>query len=65
MRMPGFTAEASLSKASQQYLREVARLATSRVAPQFCFHSESGTTCCECYFGYCYCHRLPRVVAFM
>ena len=26
--------------------------------PQFCITNEGGTTCCECYFGWCYCHHL-------
>ena len=60
MRTPGFTAEASLPKSSEQYLERMTRPATSRVVPQFCFQTEAGIICCECYFGYCYCHR-PNV----
>lgn len=60
MRTPGFTAESSLPKASGEYRAELARPAATGVIPQFCFQTELGITCCDCYFGYCYCHR-PNV----
>lgn len=65
MGMPGFTAEASLYIAGEYY--RTAYSSTSgadnrKVLPQFCFTNEGGTTCCDCYYGWCYCRRLVRAV---
>jgi len=65
LRMPGFTAEASLYAADERY-RSAYSIASfvdsGRVLPQFCFTNEGGTTCCDCYYGWCYCRRLIRAV---
>ncbi len=63
-RMPGFYAEASLYNAHERYRSVYFSTATDtgRVLPQFCITNEGGTTCCECYFGWCYCHHLIRAV---
>jgi hypothetical protein len=63
--MPGFTAEASLYTADERYRRAYffASVGDSgKVLPQICFTNEGGTTCCDCYYGWCYCRRLVRAV---
>jgi hypothetical protein len=66
MRMPGFTAEASLSATKWHY--QVASSPTALtdggiVLPQFCYTNQAGvTTCCDCYYGYCWCRRIVRIL---
>lgn len=65
IRMPGFTAEASLYVADGYSWRAYSPSLVAdggNVLPQFCFTSEGGTTCCNCYYGWCYCQRLRRAV---
>ena len=71
MTMPGFTAEASLSRTAIFWKAERAAPAVTREAravPQFCFVQPGGyyATCCICELGYgCWCttHHLIRAVA--
>lgn len=62
MRLPGFTAEMAFNTVQERYRLGgmIFTAGTGVVLPQFCFTNEGGTTCCQCYFGYCYCHRLLR-----
>jgi len=66
LRIPGFTAEASLYAANERYRRATTAttsfVGSRRVLPQFCFTNAGGTTCCNCYYGWCYCRRLVRAV---
>ena len=71
MPMPGFTAEASLSRTTVLWKTEGAAPAMAgeaRVVPQFCFCNPSNSycTCCICAPGYgCWCttHHLIRALA--
>jgi hypothetical protein len=65
LRIPGFTAEASLYAADERYrwaYSTISAVDGGGVLLQFCFANEGGTTCCNCYYGWCYCRRLPRAV---
>ena len=56
MRMPGFTAEASLDRTSQEYLMALMPATADKVVPQWCHANPGGGfTCCYCYWGYCWC----------
>jgi len=64
MTIPGFGAEKSLSTASP-YVGSgtLVRTGGAEVIPQFCYTNEGGgTTCCNCYYGYCDCRSSPRHV---
>jgi hypothetical protein len=63
MRIPGYTAEASLRDKRQDFLMTTAPRNAGGVVPQFCMSNEAGVvTCCQCYYGSCSCTRLgPRV----
>ena len=62
MRIPGFTAEASLDRTSQDYLMTLIPATTDKVVPQWCYsHPDGSSTCCYCYWGYCWCTIIHRV----
>lgn len=66
MTMPGFTAEAGLSRTAALWRTEASAPAAdreARVEPQFCICPPGGAycTCCYCYGDYgctCFTHRL-------
>ncbi len=62
---PGFTAEASLSGASEHYHmlgNSAAQAAGGVVLPQFCHTNLEGriTECCYCYRGSCWCEPVKK-----
>jgi hypothetical protein len=65
MRLPRFTAEASLEPTHEAYHLAPRPASAERVVPQsLCYQHEGGAvTCCDCYYGYCWCRTiLPRVL---
>jgi hypothetical protein len=59
MRIPGFTAEASLQRTAARWVTgEVAPAADreAHVMPQWCITQGNTTTCCYCEGGFCICH---------
>ena len=57
MRIPGFTAEASLKRTSEGYRMTLTPTTEERVVPQMFCHPTpgGGYICCQCYMGYCWC----------
>jgi len=77
LRMPGFSAEASLYNSEYRYNSADAAGSNSdsgKVLPMFCFQNSEGgqTTCCDCFsfgsfgaFDFCYCYPLKALQAVM
>jgi len=65
MRIPGFTAEASLDRTSQAYLMALTPATADEVVPQWCYTNPGSrlTTCCYCDSGYCFCYTHHLVAA--
>lgn len=65
MTMLGFTAEASLPSRSGRYHMvgtPNTHVKGREVVPQFCYTNAAGvTTCCDCYYGYCWCRTIHHI----
>jgi len=65
MSIPGFTAEASLSRTAEGYRVSTAFVIQSdrgSVVPQWCWTDSAGTTCCVTPWFGVQCHKLLTIM---